>query len=104
MGPTMHTLTRDGVRLAYADSRDERPDPDAPAVVLLHGMACVHDHMLPVMQHLESRHRCVAFDLRGHGASDKPFDAYTMEDFLADLDTAIDELDLAVRSSGARLT
>jgi pimeloyl-ACP methyl ester carboxylesterase len=82
-------ITRDGVRLNYVQSGSGEP-----AVVLLHGMACLHAHMLPVMSHLESRHRCVAFDLRGHGASDAPRDAYAMDDFLADLDALIDELDL----------
>ena len=83
------SIARDGVRLAFVDS-----GAGEPAVVLLHGMACVHDHMLPVMRHLESRHRCVAVDLRGHGASDAPLDAYAMDDFLADLDALIGELGL----------
>ena len=85
----MRSIARDGVRLAFVDS-----GAGEPAVVLLHGMACVHEHMLPVMRHLESRHRCVAVDLRGHGASDAPHDAYAMDDFLADLDALIGELGL----------
>ena len=85
----MPEITRDGVRLNYVESGSGEP-----AVVLLHGMACVHEHMLPVMRHLSARHRCVAFDLRGHGASDAPHDAYAMDDFLADLDAVIDQLGL----------
>jgi pimeloyl-ACP methyl ester carboxylesterase len=83
----MRTLERDGVRLAYTES-----GAGEPPVVLLHGMACRHDHMLPVLSHLESRHRCLAFDLRGHGASDAPVDAYGMDEFVADLATAVDAL------------
>ena len=85
----MHTLVRDGTRLAYVES-----GAGEPAVVLLHGMACRHDHMLPVMQHLDSRHRCVAFDLRGHGSSAVPVDAYSMDDFVGDLEGVIDGLGL----------
>jgi pimeloyl-ACP methyl ester carboxylesterase len=85
----MRSITRDGVRLAYVES-----GAGEPTVVLLHGMACVHEHMLPVLGHLESRHRCVAVDLRGHGASDAPHDAYAMDDFLADLDGLIGDLGL----------
>jgi pimeloyl-ACP methyl ester carboxylesterase len=85
----MPAIDRDGVRLNYVESGSGEP-----AVVLLHGMACVHTHMLPVMQHLAPRHRCVAFDLRGHGESDAPHDAYAMDDFLADLDAIVDQVGL----------
>jgi pimeloyl-ACP methyl ester carboxylesterase len=85
----MESITRDGVRLAYVES-----GAGEPPVVLLHGMACVHDHMLPVMHHLDARHRCVAVDLRGHGSSDAPRGAYAMDDFLSDLEFVIDELGL----------
>ena len=85
----VQTIERDGIRLAYTEAGSADPP-----VVLLHGMACRHDHMLPVMRHLEAHHRCVAFDLRGHGASDAPRDAYAMDDFIADLGRAVDELDL----------
>jgi pimeloyl-ACP methyl ester carboxylesterase len=81
------TIERDGVRLAYVES-----GAGDPPVVLLHGMACRHDHMLPVVRHLESRHRCLAFDLRGHGASDAPHGAYAMDDFVGDLGAVVDRL------------
>jgi pimeloyl-ACP methyl ester carboxylesterase len=55
-------------------------------------MACRHEHLMPVLRHLESRHRCLAFDLRGHGSSDAPHDAYAMDDFVADLDAAIEKI------------
>ncbi|HZP28971.1 MAG TPA: alpha/beta hydrolase [Acidimicrobiia bacterium] len=85
----MRTIERDGVRLAYVEA-----GAGEPAVLLLHGMACRHEHMLPVLTHLADRHRCVAIDLRGHGSSDAPVGAYTMDDFLADVDGVVGSLDL----------
>lgn len=78
-----------GVRLAY----DESGTGDA-TVLLLHGMACVRGHMARIHEHLASRYRCVSLDLRGHGDSDVPIGAYTMDDFCADVDAVIDALDL----------
>lgn len=86
----MGTIERDGVRLAY----DESGPAGAPPVVLLHGMACRREHLAGVAAHLAGRFRCVNVDLRGHGASDVPLDAYAMADFLADLDTVIGGLGL----------
>jgi pimeloyl-ACP methyl ester carboxylesterase len=63
-------------------------------MLLLHGMACERSHMLPALRHFESRFRCVAIDIRGHGESDKPVDWYAMDDFLADVDHVIGELGL----------
>lgn len=48
--------------------------------------------MLPVANHLARDHRCLAFDLRGHGASDAPLDAYRMDDFVDDLGAAVEML------------
>jgi pimeloyl-ACP methyl ester carboxylesterase len=81
----VQTLERDGVRLAYTEA-----GTGDPPVILLHGMACRHDHMLTVARHLAARHRCLAFDLRGHGGSDAPLGAYAMDDFVADLGAAVD--------------
>jgi pimeloyl-ACP methyl ester carboxylesterase len=50
--------------------------------------------MAALAQHLSTRFRCVNLDVRGHGESDKPVDAYTMRDFHADLDTLVAALDL----------
>jgi pimeloyl-ACP methyl ester carboxylesterase len=86
---TTQTITRAGVKLAYTDSGD-----GAQSVLLLHGMACVRQHMAPVHEHLASRYRCISVDLRGHGDSDKPLDAYAMDEFHADVDLLIDELGL----------
>lgn len=85
----MRTVSHNGVDLAYV----ERGAGD-PAMLLLHGMACVKEHMDPVIDAFAATHRCVAIDMRGHGSSSVPHDAYSTADFMADIDAVIDELGL----------
>jgi pimeloyl-ACP methyl ester carboxylesterase len=73
-------LTRDGVKLAYVEA-GQGPRP----VLLVHGMQCSHLDMMPLFEHLATRTRVVAVDLRGHGASDKPHSAYDNREFNEDL-------------------
>src|SRR6185437_12856427 len=47
------------------------PD-DAPTVVLIHGWTCSVPFWAPVISTLREDLRVVAYDLRGHGASDLP--------------------------------
>src|SRR4029079_9297852 len=64
------------------------------AIVLLHGMACVREHMAPLIDAFSPTHRCVAFHMRGPGASGVPHDAYSTESFTSDLAFVIDALGL----------
>jgi non-heme chloroperoxidase len=65
-------VTADGVRLATY----EWGNPAGPALVLVHGFAQCHLCFAPqVGSALARDFRIVAYDLRGHGASDKPADA-----------------------------
>lgn len=79
-------ISGDGVAIAVHDLGGEGPD------LLLAHAAGLHGHIwLPVVRHLRSRSRCVAFDERGHGASgtavDESFDWHTMAyDVLAVVD------------------
>jgi pimeloyl-ACP methyl ester carboxylesterase len=41
----------------------------APPIVFVHGFACAHTDWAAQVAHLSPRHRTVAVDLRGHGAS-----------------------------------
>ena len=41
----MHKISRDGVELAYVEH-----GAGDPVIVLLHGMACVHEHMAPLIE------------------------------------------------------
>jgi non-heme chloroperoxidase len=66
------TVAADGVRLATY----EWGNPAGPALVLVHGFAQCHLCFAPqVESELARDFRIVAYDLRGHGASDKPADA-----------------------------
>lgn len=58
----------DGIRL----SARAAGDPSAPALVFVHGWAQWSSCWDGVVARLSDRFHCVAFDLRGHGASDKP--------------------------------
>ena len=74
---------------------------DGIPVVLLHGLTATHRYVVMGSKHLErSGHRVVAYDARGHGASDPaPVpEAYRYEDLLADLLAVLDAegLDRAV--------
>lgn len=76
----MEFILRNGVRLAYAEA-----GLGDPPILLVHGMQCDHTHMQPQFEHLAKRHRVVAVDLRGHGASDKPVGDYSNQMFNDDI-------------------
>src|SRR3712207_3473115 len=73
----------------------EFPNPGRPPVVLLHGIGSRGHSWWPVIDPLASRFHLYQLDLRGHGASGKPAAGYLMEHYAADLDAALDALDLA---------
>src|ERR687894_2552330 len=73
----------------------EFPNPGRPPVVLLHGIGSRGQSWWPVIDPLASRFHLFQLDLRGHGASGKPSTGYLMEHYAADLDAALDALDLA---------
>lgn len=89
----MQHLVRDGVRLAYVESRPSST-PAGPPILLVHGMMCNHTHMLGLFRHLAPRHRVVAVDLRGHGESDKPQADYSDIVFNDDLEFLCRALEL----------
>ncbi|HEU4631407.1 MAG TPA: alpha/beta fold hydrolase [Gemmatimonadaceae bacterium] len=86
----------------------EAGPPDGAPVVLVHGWACsIYSFRFQLPALAAAGYRAIAFDLKGHGLSDKPTDAreYTpiaMRDFArAVLDAlAIDRADLVGHSLG----
>ena len=65
-----------------------------PPVLLVPGGAMTHrvwDHQVAALRH---RHRSLAVDLRGSGASDKPPSGYSVDLFAADLAALVEELGL----------
>lgn len=79
MEDTHGTVEVGGAALAY------REEGTGPAVALVHGKGNSKELMAGLQDHLAARgHRAVAYDVRGHGASDKP-EAFSMADHVADL-------------------
>ena len=77
------TVRGDGVDLAV----QETGDPDAPAVVLVHGYPDTHRVWLPVAERLAPHLRVVLYDTRGQGLSptDAPDEAFALPHLAADL-------------------
>ena len=93
MTDTTHRIAgHDGVGLFVRDSGSA----DAPALVLIHGWS--QHHLCWLRQApLSDRFRLIAFDLRGHGGSDKPDKPAAYEDtevWAGDVAAVIDALDL----------
>jgi pimeloyl-ACP methyl ester carboxylesterase len=65
------------------------PD-DAPTIILIHGWTCSAEFWTLQVAALESERRIVAFDLRGHGQSERPpTKNYSIETFGKDLDAVM---------------
>ncbi|MFF4349553.1 alpha/beta fold hydrolase [Streptomyces sp. NPDC001530] len=79
----------DQVRLAYRESGD----PEAPPLVLLHGLTSDGSAWDAVAAHFAGSHRVVVPDLRGHGRSPHP-GTYSFELMRDDVLALADELDL----------
>lgn len=67
-----------------------------PAVVLTHGYSATGDMWAPQRRVLETSHRLITWDLRGHGRSESPADpsAYSHELAVEDLRALLDALDV----------
>lgn len=76
----MPHASRNGVQFFF-----EEAGSGAPAAVLIHGWCCDHTYLAPQLAHLGRSRRVVAVDLRGHGQSDAPEQAYTIAGFADDL-------------------
>lgn len=82
-------LTDRGVRLRCADCGE-----GGQTFVLVHGWKGSHRLWDKVIARLATRHRVVAFDLRGMGESDKPNEPCTFDLLAEDLHDVLTSLDL----------
>jgi len=84
--------TDDGVGLATVAAGD----PGAPGLLLVHGIGGAKEDFTDHFEALAGDHRVVAFDLRGHGASDAPTTpaAYSLDRMAADAAAVADAFDL----------
>jgi non-heme chloroperoxidase len=67
---------------------------DGPPIVFVHGFGMSHSVWENQVLELSKSFRCITFDLRGHGASDKPSDGYTIEQNARDVYALIKSLHL----------
>ncbi len=79
----------DGARIAYQIVGKSRASKRA---VLIHSLAMDHGFWLPVAERLAGKAAVLVYDCRGHGASDKPPGAYTVELFARDLAALLDSV------------
>jgi long-chain acyl-CoA synthetase len=73
---------------------DMQPEGITQTLVLIHGFAGCAETWEYQISHFSKRFRVVAPDLRGHGKSDAPFSAYTMDEIVGDLIAMADALGL----------
>jgi pimeloyl-ACP methyl ester carboxylesterase len=84
----------DGVPLLVA----EAGKTDGPAILFIHGMSQSHLSWLPQLQSpLADRFRLVAFDMRGHGGSGKP---WRPEDYSADRKVWANDIEAVIAAKG----
>lgn len=90
----MPQFEHDGITLNYED----HGDPEAPAVVLLHGFTSDLRSWAPLLEDLTADYRAIALDLRGHGQSAAPedLDAYTIEALAGDVAALLDHLEVDI--------
>ncbi|MBG9734799.1 alpha/beta hydrolase [Paenibacillus alvei] len=67
---------------------------EGPAVILLHGYCGSSQYWEELMPMLATSYRVIAPDLRGHGKSDSPVGAYTIEQMADDVLALADKLEL----------
>ncbi|WP_327589706.1 alpha/beta hydrolase [Nonomuraea sp. NBC_00507] len=83
--------TLNGLRAHYV----EWGDPDAPPIVLLHGLRSYARTWEPVAAALADRHRLIALDHRGRGDSAwDPAGEYVTDAYVSDIEQLADALDL----------
>jgi 3-oxoadipate enol-lactonase len=69
--------------------------PHAPVVMLSHSLGSDLHMWDPQLAALEDRFRVLRYDTRGHGGSDAPEGAYTLEQLVADAASLLDALAIA---------
>jgi pimeloyl-ACP methyl ester carboxylesterase len=88
--PSGRARTADGVGIAYYDLGGRGPD-----LLLAHATGFCGAVLGPLADRLSDHYRCVAFDERGHGSSDRPPDGdFGWYGFAADITAVVDALAL----------
>jgi pimeloyl-ACP methyl ester carboxylesterase len=87
--PTQHTVSSEGLILCVWEG-----PPNGPPVILVHGFPDTHTLWAPVVDWLSDRFRCITYDVRGAGLSDRPgpVEAYRLPHLVTDLVGVLDAL------------
>lgn len=88
-GLTMEKVLCDGNTICYREQGQGEP------LVLLHGFCGSSEYWDQVVPLLSDQYRCIVPDLRGHGSSDAPLGAYTIEQMADDVVHLLDSLELS---------
>lgn len=88
-GLTMEKVLCDGNTICYREQGQGEP------LVLLHGFCGSSEYWDQVVPLLSDHYRCIVPDLRGHGSSDAPLGAYTIEQMADDVLHLLDSLELS---------
>ncbi|MBY9077062.1 alpha/beta fold hydrolase [Paenibacillus sp. HN-1] len=84
----METVRCEGSNICYSDQGQ------GEVIVLLHGFCGSSAYWEKVIPLLSGSYRVIAPDLRGHGSSDAPLGAYTIEQMAGDVLSLLDALDI----------
>jgi pimeloyl-ACP methyl ester carboxylesterase len=83
----MPTVNSNGVQLYYTDT-----EKGSETIVFSHSYLVDHSHFDPQVKAFKAHYRCIAFDHRGHGRSQKPAAGYAMENLYEDAVGFIEKL------------
>lgn len=86
-------LTRPGARVAYTDTGAPADRPDAPVVVLGHGLLFSGRMFDAQVAALRPAYRCLTVDWRSQGRSPRAAGPHDMDTLLGDLVALLDECD-----------
>ncbi|MEE9611908.1 MAG: alpha/beta fold hydrolase, partial [Desulfatiglandales bacterium] len=89
-GDKIMQVKANGIQMNYELSGKE----DAPMVVLSHSLGCNLAMWGPQLESLETHCRVLRYDTRGHGGSDAPEEAYSMDQLGDDAIGLLDALNI----------
>ncbi len=90
----MTLVAVNGIQLNITDTGAPAGKPDAPVLVLGHGLLFSTTMWRHQVEVLRSSYRCVAVDWRGQGATPATTDGFDMDTLYADLVALIEHLDV----------
>jgi len=90
----MTLVTVNGIQLNISDSGAPAGKPDAPVLVLGHGLLFSTTMWRHQIEVLKASYRCIAVDWRGHGLTPPPEDGFDMDTLYDDLVALIEHLDV----------